>query len=189
MRFSLLLLSLLVAACASTRQPLERGALSPDTVVVIPTRNLSGRPLLVPEIYLGDAVGKAAHLKVDNIDLATLSEAAVYSRLSELGYRVELEQNVARFAEAPKYEAHSAITVFDMDETRSTGRYRMGIIVMLVRAVDQVEVARGYSEQEFQLLDEAPDEVGALGTARFIEQRLQIYTEGLARDAVDAGGF
>ena len=189
MRYSLILIALMMTACASGREPIQRGALSPDTLVVLPTQNLSGKPLKVPELYLGDAVGRAADLKVDNVDIALLAEAAVFSRLSELGYRVELEQNAERFESTPKYEIHSAVTVFDMSETRSNGQFRMGIVVMLIDAAGQFEVARGYVEQEFQLLDEAPDEVGALGTGRFIEQRLQIYTEGLAREAVDAGGF
>lgn len=189
MRYSLLLIALLLAACAGGRPPLERGMLSPDTMVVLPAQNLSGKPLKVPELYLGDAVGKAAELKVDNIDLVLLAEAAVYARLDELGYRVELEQNAGRFETPPKYEIHTAITNFDMSETRSTGRFSMGIVVMLIHAEGQYEISRGTVIQEFQLLDEAPEEVGALGTARFIEQRLQIFTEGLARDAVDAGGF
>lgn len=189
MRYSLLLLLLLLTACASGRAGIQRGAFSPDTLVVLPTQNLSGKPLLVPELYLGDAVGKTTDIKIDNIDLALLAEAAVYSRLDELGYRVELEQNTGRFEAPPKYEVHSAITDFDMSETRATGRFRMGIVVMLIDAEGQFEVARGTVIQDFQLLDEAPDEVGALGTARFIEQRVQIYTEGLAREAVDAAGF
>ena len=189
MRYSLLLIALLLTACASGREPVRRGVLSPDTLVVMPTQNLSGKPLKVPELYLGDAVGKAAALDVDAIDLALLAEAAVFSRLNELGYRVELEQNAGRFEASPRYEIHSAITEFYMGDTRATGRFRLGITVMLIDAEGQFEVARSSVTQEFQLLDEAPEEVGALGTARFIEQRLQIFTEGLARDAVDAGGF
>lgn len=188
-RVSLLLFFALVAGCVAGRAPLQRGELSPDTMVVRPAQNLTGRPLKVPELYIGDAVGKAADISVESVDLALLAEAAVYARLSELGYRVELAQNVGRLGAVPRYEVHTAITEFDMSETRSTGRYRMGILVMLVDARQQREVARSVVTQEFQLLDEAPDEVGALGTGRFIEQRLQIFTEGLVRAAVDAGGF
>jgi hypothetical protein len=191
MRLSLLicLLVALLAGCAAGREPLARGPDSPDTLVVMPTRNLAGVPLKVPELYLGDAVGKAGQLDVRNLDLAELAEAAVFARLSALGFRVELEQNAGRLGTPARYEVHSAVTLFDMDNLRATGRYRMGILVVLVDSGSQREVARGYAEHEFQLLDVAPDEAGVLGPARFIESRLQIYTESLAGDAVDDGGF
>lgn len=189
MRCSLLLIPLLLAACASRQAPVERGLFSPDTMVVKPVQNLSGVTLKVPEIYLGDAVGRAAELEVDDIDVALLAEAAVYARLDELGYRAELDQNGSRFRDGPKYEVHSAITIFDLTELRQTGHIRMAMTVMLVDAKGQVEVARGEADREFQLLDMAPDEAGALGDQRFIEGRLQIFTESLAREAVDAAGF
>ena len=189
MRFSLLLLPLILAACGTTRPPVERGVFSPDTVVVMPVKNLSGVSLKVPEIYLGDAGGDSGDFPIDDIDVTLLAEAAVLARLEELGYRVDLQQNAGRFREGAKYEVHAAITRFDMTEVRETGRFRMAMTVMLVDAAGQVEIAQGQAEGEYQLMDVAPDEAGALGEQRFIEGRLQIFTEGLAREAVDAAGF
>jgi hypothetical protein len=189
MRFSLLLLPLLLAACGTPRAPLQRGAFSPDTIVVMPVQNLSGVTLKVPEIYLGDSADTTGVLPIDDIDIALLAEAAVLARLDELGYRVNLETNANRFREGAKYEVHSAITQFDMTELRATGRFRMSMTVMLIDAAGQVEIARGYAAGEYQLMDMAPDETGALGEQRFVEDRLQIFTESLAREAVDAAGF
>lgn len=190
MRFSpLLILVLLLAACGTSRPPLQRGAFSPDTISVMPVQNLSGVTLKVPEIYLGDSGGEVGRIPVDDIDIALLAEAAVLARIDELGYRANLSDNAGRFREGAKYEVHSAITEFDMTELRATGRFRMSMTVMLIESASQVEVARGYSGSEFQLMDLAPDEAGALGEQRFVEDRLQIFTEELARDAVDAAGF
>jgi hypothetical protein len=189
MRFSLLLLPLLIAACGTPRPALQQGAFSPDTIAVMPVRNLSGVTLKVPEIYLGDSAGEVGAIPMDDVDIALLAEAAVLARLDELGYRVNLEANAGRFREGVKYEVHSAITEFDMTELRETGRFRMAMTVMLVDAAAQVEVARGYAAGEYQLMDLAPDEAGALGEQRFVEDRLQIFTESLAREAVDAAGF
>jgi hypothetical protein len=189
MRFSLLLVPLLLAACGTSRPLLERGAFSPDTMVVKPVQNLSGVSLKVPEIYLGDAGGDSGDFPIEDIDVTLLAEAAVLARLDELGYRADLAQNAGRFHEGVKYEVHAAITLFDMTELRETGRFRMAMTVMLVDAKGQFEIARGDASGEYQLMDMAPDEAGALGEQRFIEGRLQIYTESLAREAVDAAGF
>jgi hypothetical protein len=186
--FALAFAVLGVAACGTSRPPLERGLFSPDTVVVVPVKNLSGVTLKVPEVYMGDVGGRIG-FPADDVDLALLAEAAVFARMDELGYRVDFVQNAGRFREGVKYELHSAITRFDMTELRQTGRFRMAMIVMLVNKTTQVEVARGESEGEYQLMDMAPDESGALGEQRFIEGRLQIFTESLAREAVDAAGF
>jgi hypothetical protein len=189
MRSSLLLILLLLAGCATT------GASLPDSVerdapmVVMPVRNLSGVPLKIPSIYFGDAVGKGADLEIENVDLALLAEAAVYTHLDVLGYRVELQQNADKLGAEPHYQVHAAVTDLDMTELRRTGRFRMGIVVMLVDAEGQFEITRGEADQEYQLIDVAPDEAGALGTKRFIEGRLQSFTEGLAREAVDSAGF
>ena len=187
MRFSLILL--LLAGCASATVRVERGALSPDTVIVMPTRNLSSVTLKVPEIYLGDAPGSGAGLPFEHIDVALLAEAATLARLRETGCRAELEQHAARFGSTPRFEVHSAITDFDLTELRQTGRIRMAMTVMLVDAINEVEIARGSVAREYQLMDVAPDEAGAVGEHRFIESRLQMYTESLAREAVDAAGF
>ena len=189
MRFSLIMIAMLFTACASKQLEVEAGIFSADTMVVKPVKNLSGVTLKVPEIYLGDAGGEVAGLDVDDVDIALLAEAAVYARLDELGYRVDLDGEESRFNSGPRYEVHSAITLFDMTELRQTGNIRMAMAVVLVDAKTQVEVGRGTSDREFQLLDMAPDEAGALGEQRFIEARLQIFTESLARDAVDDAGF
>lgn len=189
----LLMVAFLLAACGSTSRVAEPGLLSPDTIEVMPVKNLTGVSLKVPEIYLGDNVRKAMQLEVENIDLKLLGEAAIFARLDDLGYRVALEDKQAfsdgPTSDGPTYEIHGAITVFDMSELRATGRFRMAIVVMVIDTATQTEVARGISEEEFQLLDMAPDEIGAIGEQRFIEHRLQIFTESLARDAVDAAGF
>jgi hypothetical protein len=185
----LLLIPLLLAACGTSRPPIERGVFSPDTMVVLPVVNLSGVTLKVPEIYLGDAGGDSGDFPIEDIDVALLAEAAVLARLDELGYRAALEQDAGRFRTGVRYEVHAAITEFDMTEVRTTGRFRMAMTVMLVDAKAQVEIAQGQASGEYQLMDMAPDEAGALGEQRFIEGRLQIYTEGLAREAVDAAGF
>ena len=189
MRFSLLLLLLILAGCATTGSRLPADVTHDDPMVVMPVRNLAGVPLKVPSIYFGDAVGKGADLEIEDVDLALLAEAAVYTHLDSLGYRVELQQNAGKLATAPRYEIHTAITELDMTEVRQTGKFRMAMVVMLVDAPGQFEVARGGAREEFQLLDVAPDEAGALGTRRFIEGRLQSFTEALAREAVDSAGF
>ncbi len=181
-------LLLLLAGCSSPRPQLERGLLSPDTVEVMPVKNLAGVTLKVPEIYLGDSVGETGELKVEEIDLKLLAEAAIYSRLDALRYRVALEDENA-FPGGAKYEVHGAITYFDMSGLRATGRFRMAMTVILVDTNTQTEVARGTADEEFQLMDMAPDEIGAIGEQRFIENRMQIFIESLARDAVDAAGM
>jgi len=185
MRFSVLLLLLLIAACGTTRPEIERGLLSPDRLLVKPVKNLSGVNLKVKELYLGDAVGKASELRVDDIDVALLAEAAVFSRLDELGYRVFMEPA----KDDCRYEVHGAITAFDMTEVRQTGRFSMAMTVIVVNVETQAEIARGEADREFQLMDMAPDEAGALGEQRFIEGRMQIFVESLAREAVDNAGF
>ena len=190
MRFSLLLpLLLLLAGCATNGSRVPDEVTPEVPMVIMPVRNLAGVPLKIPAIYFGDAVGKGAGLEIDDVDLALLAEAAVYTHLDLLGYRVELQQNAASLGAEPRYEIHAAITELDMTEVRQTGKFRMAMVVMLVDAAGQFEVARGGAEQEFQLLDVAPDEAGALGTQRFIEGRLQSFTEGLVREAVDSAGF
>lgn len=183
-----LLVLLTFAGCAGPVHRLERGLDSRDTVEVAAVRNLAGVSLKVPEIYLGDAVGRAGDVRVDAMDLKLLAEAALYSRLDDLGCRVALKGDGA-FPEGAKYELHGAVTRFDMAGLRATGRFRMAMAVMLIDVRTQAEVARGVAEEEFQLLDMAPDEVGAIGEQRFIETRMQIFIESLARSALDAGGF
>lgn len=185
MRYSAILL-LLLAACATTGSGLPGGMQAGDPLVIKPVRNLAGVPLKIPAIYFGDAVGKGAELGVEELDLALLAEAAVYAHLTGLNYSAELEQNMGA---KPRYEVHAAVTDLDMTQVRQTGRFRMAMTVMLVDADRQAEVARGSAEQEFQLLDVAPDEAGAIGESRFIERRLQTFTEGLAREALDSAGF
>jgi hypothetical protein len=185
---ALFILLLLLAACGGPPRVAESGLMSPDTIEVVPVKNLAGVTLQVPEIYLGDDVSKAAKLEIENIDLKLLAEAAIYARLDELGYRVALADKQA-FPNGATYEVHGAITEFDMTEVRSTGRFHMAMVVMVIETETRTEVARGSAEREFQLLDMAPDEVGAIGEQRFVERRLQIFTESLAREAVDAAGF
>ena len=191
MRCSLLLIivALLLTACATEHVQLERGMFSPDTILIKPVKNLAGVSLKVPEIYLGDAGGEVAGMDVEDIDVVLLAEAAVYAHLDELGYRSELDTGESRFTGGPKYELHCGVTVFDMTELRQTGRIRMAMTVMLVDRQAQREVSRGSADREFQLMDIAPDEAGAIGEQRFIAARLQIFTESLARDAVDDAGF
>jgi hypothetical protein len=189
MRFSLLIVALTLTACASQRLKVERGLFSPDTMVVKPVKNLSGVRLKVPEIYMGDAGSKAAGLDVGNVDLAKLAEAGIYSHLDDMGYRAELESGESRFTHGPKYEVHSAITLFDMTQLRETGEIRMAMTVMLVDSKSQTEIGRGSADRTFRLLDMAPDEAGALGEERFIRARLEIFAESLASEAVDDAGF
>ncbi|MCA8936572.1 MAG: hypothetical protein KDB68_10225 [Planctomycetes bacterium] len=180
---------LVLAGCATTGGKAAGVMQLEDSAVVMPVRNLAGVPLKVPAVYFGDAVGKGAELDVGEIDLRLLAEAAVYAHLSELGYDVAFDQNAESLKTPPKYEIHAAITQLDMTHVRRTGRFTMGMTVMLVDAPGQFEVARGSAEREFQLLDIAPDEAGAIGEERFIETRLQTFTEGLAREAIDSAGF
>jgi hypothetical protein len=65
----------------------------------------------------------------------------------------------------------------------------MAMTVIVVNVETQAEIARGEADREFQLMDMAPDEAGALGEQRFIEGRMQIFVESLAREAVDNCGF
>lgn len=184
----IVLLALLLAGCVAPSRVAEPGLLSPDTIEVVPVKNLAGVSLKVPEIYLGDDLRKAMELDVEDIDLKLLCEAAIYARLDELGYRAALAGNGA-FPSGARYEVHTAVTEFDMTELRATGRFRMAIVVIVIETGAQAEVARGASSREFQLLDMAPDEVGAIGEQRFVERRLQLFTETLAREAVNAAGF
>lgn len=180
---------LLLAGCATTGSSASAVMQPEDSALVMPVRNLAGVPLKIPAVYFGDAVGKGAELDVGEIDLRLLAEAAVYAHLSELGYDVAFDQNAESLKTPPKYEIHTAITVLDMTDVRRTGRFTMGMTVMLVDAAGQFELARGSADREFQLLDIAPDEAGAIGEERFIETRLQTFTEGLAREAIDNAGF
>lgn len=182
------LLALVLSGCAATGTRLDRGLDSSDTIEVVPVKNLAGVSLKVPEIYLGDAVGRAGDLRVRAMDIKLLAEAALYSRLDAMGRRVALKGDGA-FPEGASHELHGAVTHFDMTELRATGRFRMAMAVMLIDVGTQTEVARGVAEEEFQLLDMAPDEVGAIGEERFIEARMQIFIESLARSALDDSGF
>ncbi|KAA0217676.1 hypothetical protein EDM80_03090 [bacterium] len=175
-RWLSLLLVLGLASCASTPPPLATVAREP--LGLMPLRNLAGVPLKVPAIYFGDALGTAEALEVEKLDLMQLGRAALLARLRERGYAIDLVEEPGM-----RVTLHGAITRFDLDALKETGRITLGLVVMVVNAAG-AEVGQAAVEREFQLMARAPNEGGALGEARFIEARLKAYIEALAQEAV-----
>ncbi|HRJ78287.1 MAG: hypothetical protein HPKKFMNG_01050 [Planctomycetes bacterium] len=175
-RWLSLLLVFGMAACASAPPPLA--AAPKELLGLTPLKNLAGVPLKVPAIYFGDALGTGEALEIEKLDLLQLGRAALLAQLRERGYAVEL-------AEEPKGRTtlHGAITRFDLDALKDTGRITLGMVVMVISAAG-VEIGQAAVEREFQLMARAPNEGGALGEARFIEARLKAYIEALAQEAV-----
>jgi len=169
-------LAVLLSACAGPQGlGLQPGADSPDTIFVAPVRNLSGVPLRVPEMYVGDMLGGSDLPDIGMIDLDLVAEAALRGTLRAGDFR--LTEPAARF------QVHAAITEYDTSALRATGRYRMGIVLLLIGKAG-LEVARGGAVREFQLFSRPPQEVGALGDERFVRTRIEGFTEALARDAL-----
>jgi hypothetical protein len=144
------------------------------SVAVLPVKNLSGVTLRVPEIWLGDAGEKVAGMNFEMIDLRLLAEAGLRARLGQLEHPTD----------AGRHELHAAISRFEMNELRRTGRITLGLTVMLIDTQTQEVLAESTSEQQCQLMDRPPAETGIIGEQRFIRKRLELFMEGLARAAL-----
>lgn len=177
-RISAILPALLLAACAAAppAPPVEAGAV----IRVVPVRNLSGVPLDVPEIWLGDAGEKAAGMEFDTIDLRLLAEAGLRARLDQLGHGHE---------DAARHELHAAISRFELTELRRTGRIRLGLSLLLVDTTSAQVVGQAEVLEYCQLMDRPPAETGIVGEQRFVRRRLEIFMEGLTRQALFELGF
>ncbi|MBK8207274.1 MAG: hypothetical protein IPK87_10885 [Planctomycetes bacterium] len=173
----LLLLAVLSAGCAVSRpvSPVPQGA----PVTVLPVKNLSGVTLNVPELYMGDAGEKAAGLEVDKIDLRLLAEAGLAARLGATGHEPT----------GGEYEIHAGVSIFDMTELRRTGRIKLGLALVVVNGKTQTVIAEAEAEQDCQLLDKPPAETGIIGEQRFVRQRLEMFMEALAREALILAGL
>lgn len=174
---SLALLLLLLAGCSSSA---ARIAPVPEQapIVVHPVRNLAGVPITLPELWLGDAGDAAAGIKLDTVDMRLLVEAALVAGMTSAGHSIS--------PDAP-YQLHAAVTRFELLELRSTGRVVLGVVVIVVDAQGN-ELAQGNAELEYQLMEIAPDEGGAVGEERFIRARLETLAEAATRAALlDAG--
>lgn len=174
---ALLLVCLALAACSAQQHPSPVPAASP--VRVLPVKNLSGVTLRVPELWLGDAGDRAAELDVELIDLRLLAEAGIRARLALIG----------RETGASRFELHAAISRFDMDELRTSGRITLGLAVVLVDAEQRRVLAESEIVQDFQLMDRGPAETGMLGEQRFIRRRLELFSEELAKAALQELGL
>lgn len=178
---------LLVAACSSgpASGPIRRGATSPDSVSVVPVKNLSGVSVVMPEVYFGDNSRLGAELDIDDVDMRLLVEAALLGQLRRLGYNADS----AIHADNPRFEAHVAIRRFDMDRLRREGRITIALSLFVIRTEDQAEITQSDTEDTFQLLDQAPDEAGVLGEQRFIRERLELFSEFLAESLLAEAGL
>ncbi|MCC6572157.1 MAG: hypothetical protein IT462_00065 [Planctomycetes bacterium] len=181
----ILTLPLLLASCASGPPAFRRGERG-DTIQVVEVKNLSGVSLKIPAIYFGDALGAGKDIKNEKLDLRLLGRAALFSYLKQRQYRAALEQTPAQ---PPKYELHAAVTVFNLDALRATGRITLGMHMMLVQTQTQEVVVEADHAEDFQLMDQAPDNAGSLGAARFIEDRLKAFAEQLAASLLQKGGL
>lgn len=173
----LVMLCGLVGGCALSRPvtPVPKGA----PVAVLPVKNLSGVTLNVPELYMGDAGEKAAGLEIEKIDLRLLAEAGLAARLGATGHEPT----------GGGYEVHAGVSKFDMTELRRTGRIKLGLALMVVDGKTQTVIAESEAEQEYQLLDKPPAETGIIGEQRFVRQRLEMFMEALAREALILAGL
>ncbi|MCC7509021.1 MAG: hypothetical protein IT464_06570 [Planctomycetes bacterium] len=173
----LVLMALFSVGCAVSGpvSPVPQGA----PVTVLPVKNLSGVTLNVPELYMGDAGEKAAGLEVDKIDLRLLAEAGLAARLGATGHDPG----------GGEYEIHAGVSVFDMTELRRTGRIKLGLALVVVDSKTQTVIAESEAEQDCQLLDKPPSETGIIGEQRFLRQRLEMFMEALAREALILAGL
>lgn len=183
----LLTLALLAAACAAGPPRFRRGGEKPDSVAVVEVKNLAGVSLRIPAIYFGDDLGAGKNLDIEKLDLRLLARAGLYGYLKQRGYRAALSGEVA--AASPNYEVHAAVTRFNLDALRATGRITLGMHMVLVRPQTQEVVLEAEHAEDFQLLDQAPDRVGALGGQRFIEERLKAFSEQLASGLLRKAGL
>lgn len=167
---------LMLGGCAtSSTLHLRPGAGSPDTIALQPLQNLAGVSLRVPELYVGDMLGSGAPIEVDLIDLRLVSEAALLGALRGGQYQL---------AENARFRLYAAITEYEATTLRKSGRYKMGLLLMLVDVASNTEVARGGAVREFQLFETGPEERGVLGHERFVRRRLEGFTEMLALEAL-----
>lgn len=146
-----------------------------SAIQVVSVKNLSGITLQVPELYVGDAVGSAASLKQDILDLTLLAQAALISGLRKRQFKAGTD--------TAGYKVHAAVTEFDSNSLRSEGWLRLGITVLMINQQGH-EIARGSAAEDFQLFSEGPDKLGALGQQRFIAKRLKAFVESLTNTAL-----
>lgn len=188
LRVLFLTFALALSACQSGPPAFRRGGGGDaDSITVHEVKNLSGVSLRIPAIYFGDALGAGKNLKVENLDLRLLCRAGLLGHLKQRRYRAYLSDDPA--AAAPKYQLHAAVTRFNLDALRATGRITLGMHMMLVSAATHEVVLESEWSQDFQLLDSAPDAVGALGDQRFIEERLKAFAEHLAASLLNKAGL
>lgn len=174
---ALLLLALALSACAGAGPAeLNRGSGSTDTISVSTVQNLSGVSVRVPEMYVNDMLGTSDPLDVEMLDLTLVTEAALVAGLRDGQWPVQ--------GAGAKYLLQAAITEYEARDLRRTGRYRMGLLLILVSEETQREVARADVSRDFQLFATPPGEQGALGDQRFVRRKLEGFTEALARDAL-----
>ncbi|MBX3475875.1 MAG: hypothetical protein KF754_16015 [Planctomycetes bacterium] len=148
---------------------------------VAPVQNLSGVSLRVTELYVGDMLGTADPLEVEEIDLALVTEAALVAGLTLSGRQVT--------DSAAPWRVQAAVTTYDAVDLRRTGRYRMALLVVVVDNATQTEIARGEAVQDFQLFLTPPGELGAIGDQRFTRRKYEAFTETLAREALLQAGL
>src|SRR5437762_2257691 len=131
-RLEILFLVLCLAACSASHPTFRRGGDRADDIAVMEVNNLAGVSLKIPAIYFGDALGAGNQIKPEKLDLCELSRAGILSYLTQRRYRAALCEKIT--SDTPKYELHAAITQFNLDALRATGRLTLGIQMMLVDA-------------------------------------------------------
>ncbi len=156
-----------------------------ERLTVRRVKNLSGVPLKLPALYMGDAVGRAGGLAIKKIDLALVTEAAVYERLSELGHSVQWAEG----ATETSFEVLTAVTGFRAGRLRQTGRFELSMTLMVVDSRSRKVIRRGDARREFQLFDTPPAEAGAIGDQRDIEDRVLRFTASLVHELLDDAGL
>jgi hypothetical protein len=162
------LLACVLGGCVSGGQ--RANMLEPGQQISIkPVRNLAGVPIKIPELYLGDGAA-TTDLEFDSIDIALNVEAALLAWTRASGHTS---------TDPGDFELHAAVTRFDITTLRSTGTVSLGVAVMLVDTQGQNVLAEGVAEQDYQLMDQAPDDAGLLGEQRFIRTRLEAFIEAI----------